>query len=363
MNKTIRSAVAAVLGAAGIMVGVVTPRAEILEQILVKVNGEIFTKTELETRQVAALRQMGQDRNANLSDAQIRQMLNEATPQLIVGIVDEMIIVQRGNELGYRMGDEQFKGILDNIKKDNKIESDEQFQAALKEENMTLADLRKSIERQMIVSRVQQSEVLSHVSVSEEDSRAYYDSHRTEFTSQQSITLREILVASDASAGATVASDNAARQKAESIRTRALAGESFEKLASDMSDAASKSNAGLIGPLNLSDLSPELRTLLESMKPGDVTEILRTPRGYQLLKLETRSTAEIVPFDKAREDIGNKLFNVKRQEEFQKYMAKMRAEAIIEWKNDDLKRAYDQGVEQARAAVSKAATPADSPRP
>ena len=71
-----------------------------------------------------------------------------------------MLLVQRGKELGYTLSDEQFKSVLDNIKKDNKIETDEQFQAALKQENMTLADLRRNLERQMIVSRVQQNEVL-----------------------------------------------------------------------------------------------------------------------------------------------------------------------------------------------------------
>jgi hypothetical protein len=55
-----------------------TARAEIIEQILVKVNGELFTKSDLETRQVAALREMGQridPINANLDDAQLRKML------------------------------------------------------------------------------------------------------------------------------------------------------------------------------------------------------------------------------------------------------------------------------------------------
>ena len=62
-----------------------------------------------------------------------------------------MLLVQRGKELGYTLSDEQFKSVVDNIKKENKIETDEQFQAALKQENMTLADLRRKLERQMIV--------------------------------------------------------------------------------------------------------------------------------------------------------------------------------------------------------------------
>ena len=124
-------------------------RAEVIEQIIVKVNGEIMTKSELENRQIAALRQMGQniDAKADPSDAQLKQMLEQVTPQLLVNAVDEMLLVQRGRELGYRMADDQFQSVLESIKKDNKIESDEQFQAALKAENMTLTDLRRSLER------------------------------------------------------------------------------------------------------------------------------------------------------------------------------------------------------------------------
>jgi len=104
-------------------------RAEVIEQILVKVNGEIFTKSDLEARQVAALRQqLGQqvDLKSDPSDAQLRKMLDEVTPDLIVSVVDEMLVVQRGKELGYKLSEEQFQSVLGNIKKDNKIESDEQ---------------------------------------------------------------------------------------------------------------------------------------------------------------------------------------------------------------------------------------------
>jgi peptidyl-prolyl cis-trans isomerase SurA len=333
----------AVLGAAA--------RAEIIEQILVKVNGEIFTKTDLETRQVAALRGMG--REVDPSDSQLRQMLDDVTPDLMVNVVDEMLIVQRGRELGYRMSDEQFESILESIKKDNKIESEEQFQAALKQENMTLADLRKQLERQMIVSRVQQNEVLGKIGVSDEEARRYYDSHLSEFTSPQSVTLREVFV-SVPSDGATVnvGLDEEAREKATKIRERAIAGESFEKLAADLSDAPSRANAGLIGPLNLSDVSPDVRKLVESMKPGQVSEVLRSAKGYQILKLESITAPETQPFDQAKQEISNRVFTDKRKAEFQKYLDRLRGEAIIEWKNADVKKAYELGLEKARKAAA-----------
>lgn len=347
MNKQTRLTwgVAAVLVTCLGLVG----RAEIIEQILLKVNGEIFTKTDLEARQVAALRGMGRD--VDPSDAQLRQMLDEVTPDLLVNVVDEMLILQRGKELGYRLGDEQFQSILDSIKKDNKIESEEQFQAALKQENMTMADLRKQLERQMIVSRVQQNEVLGKIGVSDEEARRYYESHKSEFTTPQSITLREVFVSVPGD-GKTinVGLDEEAREKAQAIRAKALAGESFETLAAELSDAPSRANSGLIGPISLNDVSPDVRKLIEAMKVGDVSDVLRSSKGYQLLKLESMTAPETRPFEEAKNDISNKVFTDKRRVEFQKYIDKLRTEAIIEWKNTDVKKAYDEGVQKAKTA-------------
>jgi len=348
-----RNLLRTVLVAAFAVAGTAALHGEIIEQIIVKVNGEVVTKTELENRQVAALRQMGQqiDQKADPSDAQLRKMLDQVTPQLLVNAVDEMLLVQRGHELGYKMADDQFQNVLDSIKKDNKIETDEQFQAALKSENMTLAELRKNLERQMIVSRVQQNEVMSKIAVNDEEARAFYKAHVSEFTSPRTITLREILVnVSGDGKTVNVGLDEDARDKATRIRQRALNGESFEKLAADLSDAPSRSNAGLIGPLSISDLSPDLQKLLEPMKAGEITQPLRGPKGYQILKLETATDAEIKPFDQAREDISNRVFTDKRRDEFEKYLQKLRAQAIIEWKNADIKKAYDLGLTQPRVS-------------
>ena len=338
------------LAAALVLTAVTAVRAEIIEQILVKVNGEIFTKSDLEQRQVAVLRQRGQaiDLKSDPSNAQLRQALDEVTPQILVDAVDEMLIVQRGKELGYRLVDEQFKSVLDNIKKENKMESEEQFQAALKAENMTLADLRRNLERQMIQQRVQQNEVLGKIGVTDEEARRYYETHMNEFTSAPSVTLREILVSVPTDPrGVNAAADDAAKDKAEEIRKRVTTGgESFEKLATDASDSPSKANAGLIGPLSVNDISPELRKLIEAMKPGDVAELIRTQRGYQILKLEAMTSAETMTLEQAREQISERVFTDKRKAEFQKYLEKLRAQAIIEWKNEDVKKAFEEGLKQ-----------------
>jgi parvulin-like peptidyl-prolyl isomerase len=334
---------------------VATLRADIIEQILVKVNGEIFTKSDLEQRQVAALRQKGQalDLKSDPNNLQLRKALDEITPQIIVDAVDEMLIVQRGKELGYKLSDEQFKSVVDNIRKENKIENEEQFQAALKSENMTMADLRRNLERSMIVQRVQQNEVMTKIGVTDDEARAYYAAHMNEFTTAPTVTLREILVAIPTDPkGINVGADEAALAKAQEIRRRVTTGgENFEKVAGEVSDSPSKANAGLIGPLSVNDIAPELRRVIEKMKAGEVSEPVRITRGYQLLKLDTITATRVLPLDQAREQISERVFTDKRKAEFQKYIQKLRAQAIIEWKNPDIRKAFEEGVKQQTAGV------------
>jgi peptidyl-prolyl cis-trans isomerase SurA len=335
---------------------VVAPHAEIIEQVLVKVNGEIFTKTDLEQRQVQTLRQRGQqiDLKADAANQQLRKALDEITPQIMVDVVNEMLVVQRGRELGYTLSNEQFTGIVENIKKENKIETEEQFQAALKAEGMSMSDLRRQLERSMIRQRVEQNEVLSKIGISETEAKSYYDTHMNEFTTPPSVTLREILVTIQSdSRGVNVGAEESARTRIEELRAQVTTGKlSFEKLASDSSDSPSKANGGLIGPLSVLDISPELRKLIETMKVGDVSQPIRTTRGLQLLKLESRTETHTLPFDQAKEQIGERVFTDKRKGEYQKYLEKLRGQAIIEWKNQDVKRAFDQGLKQMATAPS-----------
>jgi len=163
--------------------------------------------------------------------------------------------------------------------------------------------------------------------------------------------MREILVTVPADArGINVAADEAAKARAEEIRTRVTAGkDNFEQLASQVSESPSKANGGLIGPLSMQDISPDLRKVVEAMKPGDVTELIRTSRGYQILKLESKTDAQTLSFEQAREQISERVFTDKRKVEYLKYLEKLRAQAIIEWKNPDVRRAFEEGLKQQAA--------------
>jgi peptidyl-prolyl cis-trans isomerase SurA len=331
---------------------VVPVRAQIIERVLVKVNGDIFTQTELEERQTAAIRaRMGVDFKPDMvnNSEELKKAVEEVTPQLLVDAIDELLLLQMGKEKGYHLSDDQFKAWLDNLRKEQNLTDDQKFQAALKQEGMTVDDLRKNVEKQFLVGQVQRDEVGSKLSITEEEARQYYLTHKSEFAEPATVTLREILIdvpstAKGGQATISVAKQDEAEAQAAALRTRLLAGEDFAKVAAEASAAASKSNGGLIGPMNLAEVSVSLQELIGKMKPGEITQPIRTSKGVQILKLETIKPASIQPFESVRDLVADKVHDARQQTEVRKFLARMRGQALIEWKNDELKKLYEKQI-------------------
>ncbi len=328
-------------------------QAEIVEQVLVKVNGEIITKTEFEARQVAELRNRPELAKVSTSDPELRRAIAQLVPDLILNAVDELLLVQRGRESGYALGDQQFASIVESIRKSNNLEDEARFKEALKQEGLSMDDLRRNLERSMLVQQVTRVEVVEKISISDEEARAYYEQHRNEFTSPTEITLREILIEVPTSdRGVNVAQDDAARAQAEEVRKRLVAGEPFARIAGEVSAASSKANGGLIGPIHSDELAPQLRDMLATLNVGDITGVLRTQRGYQILKLEARTDSKVKSFDEARGDIGNRIGDQRMRVEREKYLEKLREQASITWRNTELQKAYDTALARRREAAA-----------
>jgi peptidyl-prolyl cis-trans isomerase SurA len=340
---------------------VVPVRAQIIERVLVKVNGDILTQTELEERQTAAIRaRMGVDlKPETINDAaELKKAIDQVTPEILVSAIDDLLMLQMGKEKGYKLSDEQFKSWLENLRKEQNLVDDQKFYAALKQEGMTIDDLRKNVEKQFMVGQVQRDEVGSKLTITEEEARQYYLAHTSEFAEPASVTLREILIEVPATtkggqAVLSVATEDEAAKRAAEMRARILAGEDFGKVAAEVSASPSKANGGLIGPINLSEVSPALQQMIEKMKPGEVTEPIRSARGFQILKLETLKPAAIQPFESVRDLVADKVHDARQQAEVRKFLARVRGQAIIEWKNDELKRMYEKQVaaESARGSL------------
>ena len=191
-------------------------RAEIIEQILVKVNGEIFTKTDLEKRQVAALRADGSAVDLKTDARTTRSCARRSTRsrrRFMVDAVDEMLIVQRGKELGYKLSDEQFKRGPRQHQQGKQDRERSSSRRRSKQESMTMADLRKNAraadDRRRACSR---DEVLGKVGITEEEARKYYDAHvRTSSRRRGRHAARDPRRSADDRQGVNVAADEAAQ--------------------------------------------------------------------------------------------------------------------------------------------------------
>jgi parvulin-like peptidyl-prolyl isomerase len=324
---------------------------QIIEQVLVKVNGDIITKSELEERQIAALRQRNLNPDVLKNDEQLKKALAEVTPQLLVNAIDELLVIQLGREKGLRLSDDQFNRWLTSMRKDQNLEDDKRFEAALQQEGMTISDIRRNVEKQFLLQQVQSEEFGGKLQITEQEVRQYYDANPKEFVEPASVTLREILIevpttTQQGRAMINVGKDDEALRRAQEVRSRLASGEDFAKIAAEVSASASKANGGLVGPIAVSELSPELHKLLDTMKPGDMTQPIRVSKGYQILKLETSKPATQRPFDSVRDLVADRVYQERTRTEMRKFIERVRRQAIIVWKNEDLRKAYEQAVAQ-----------------
>ena len=312
----------------------------IIERILLKVNGEILTQTGLESKQIAEIRRRGLQPANN---AELAQIISDLTPAVVSAEVDELLLVQRGREMGWRISDAQFTEIVENLKDENGLEDDEGLAAALMEaEGMSMEDLRVRMERQMLVSQVQQMEVLSKVNMTDTEAREYYDTHPEEFTDPARATIREILVGVPESPSGVISAEEQAKTVAQTAAARVRSGEDFATVAAEVSDSPSKTNGGLIGPLLIEDYTGSFQVLIRELSPGEVTDPVRTPLGFQIIMLEERIEAVVQPFDRFSETIKNNVFGERHNAELNKFLELLRSEAVIEWKNEDLRLAYER---------------------
>jgi parvulin-like peptidyl-prolyl isomerase len=227
----------------------------------------------------------------------------------------------------------------------------------MKDQGYTPETMRTKIEHDYLKQAVVQSDVMSHALMTEQESRQYYAEHQNEFMTQAKVTLREILVSvptTSSSSGLSfnAATDEAAKEKANQIHDRLAKGEDFAKVAAEVSDSPSKANGGLLGDVNVEDMNANLRPTIEALKPGEVTAPMRTRAGYQILKLDTRANSEVKPYEQVKDTVAQKLYDQRVDVELQKYLDKIRASALIEWKDANLKAMYEK--QMATLAAKKA---------
>ena len=249
-----------------------------------KVNGDIITKTELEERQIAALRERKVNPEVLKNDEQLKKALAEVTPQILVNAIDELLVIQLGREKGMRLSDEQFNRWLTSMRKDQGLEDDKRFQDGAEagrhgdqryppERRAAVpaaAGAARGVRRQAADHRGRGAAVLPGEPEGVRRAGNGHAARDPDRSADRDAAGRPMV---------SVGRDDEAAKKAEAVRARLAAGEDFAKVAGEVSAGASKANGGLIGPIAVSELSQDLQKTLENMKPGDITQPMRPPRA------------------------------------------------------------------------------------
>lgn len=291
--------------------------AELLERVIVRVNGDIVTQSEFEARQVAAVQA------ARIGASEVERYLRENNSRILQEAVDELLLVQRAAELGYKVPGTYLDEVIEGIKKENNIANDDDLRTQLRREGMSIADLRRNIERSVLRRQVLQRELESKTLVSEAEARADYDAHLADYTREPAVHLEEIFLKGEGPE---------TKAKAESLLARARAGESFTDLAKGHSQGPTAASGGDLGTLARGDLSPELASLAFSLEPGGLSEPVAQGGGYRILKVVEKKDGSVVPFTEAREEINRRLSQQRIASVYEEYLSGLRKTALVDLK-------------------------------
>lgn len=301
----------------------------IVEEIVAKVNGDIITKGEMErTRQgiEQEFRQQGLS-GARLTDAVREQQKNALRDQ-----IDQLLLVQKGKDLNINVDPEVTRRIAQ-IQLQSKISDTDKFHDYIREQTgMTFEDFRDQMKKQALTQRVISDEISSRISVPEADLKKYYDEHQSEFVREEQVFLSQILISTE---GKTPEQAAAAQKKAADLVARAKKGEKFSDLARDNSDdTATARDGGQLPPYKRSDhlLVKDIEDMVFSMKKGGVTDPIKTPQGFLILKVDERFEAGQAGFEEVKNEVTEKLAGPKMEPKVREYLTRLREDAFLQIK-------------------------------
>jgi parvulin-like peptidyl-prolyl isomerase len=277
---------------------------ETVERVIARVNGDIITQSEFEARQLASVQA------ARIAPERIEGYLRENNVKILQEAIDDLLLVQRAGDLGIKLRPEYVEEIIEGIRKDNNIADDVELRRQLRREGMTLEDLKRNIARSVLRRQVLSRELEGKAQATEADARAYYESHKADYTVSAGVHLQEIEVKDEA--------------LARDLVRRARGGEDFEALARAHSVSPTAAAGGDLGRLTRADIHADLEKAIAALSAGGVSEPLKTEKGWRMVKVVAKDDARTTPFAEAREEILKKLNQDRATQAYETYMEGLR---------------------------------------
>jgi len=296
----------------------------VVEEIVAKVNSDIITRGELEnTRRTleAELRKQG------LTGEALEKALKEQANDALRDQIDQLLLVQHGKDLNINVDAEVTKRVAA-IQVDSKIADPDKFHDYIRQATqMPFEDFRQKLKEQILTQRVIGQEVMSRINVPHTEVEKYYEDHKKDFVRQEQVFLREILISTE---GKTPDQVTQADKRAKDLVARARKGEKFGELARQYSDAETKENFGELPAYKRGQLNKSIEDVVFKEKKGYVTDPIRLPNGFLILKIEERHEAGQAPLSDVENEIMEKISMPQMQPKVRELLTKLREDAFLQ---------------------------------
>ena len=255
----------------------ISVHGELLDRIAAIVNDGLVLKSELD-QQMTSVEKRLQEQKVELPSQSVLQQ------QVLDRLVLQEIQLQRAKHVGLTITDEQLNGALQEIAARNKIPFD-QLPTALAAQGVDYKLYRESMRKELTLSTLRQRDVIAHINVSPHELEQYMAREQNAAANDE-FNVSHILLSLPAAATPQQLDDIS--HKAQDVASRAGKGEDFGQLAIANSNSQTALDGGQLGWRKGSQLPQFILDLVVKMKPGEVSEPVRTPRGYHIVKLNER---------------------------------------------------------------------------
>lgn len=285
------------------------------------VNGVAITRSAYD-RELTILKNRSVQEGKKLSDQEMAQ----AKVAILERLVEGELLYQESKKQGVRIDTKAIDGRLAEIKK--RFSNDEEYKKTLSQMGITEAEVRDQIDKGLAINQLIKTKVIDKITISEKESKAFYDSHPELFKQNEQVKARHILikVAPDADEKAKAE----ARKKIEDVQKKVKAGEDFAELARKFSEGPSGKNGGDLGYFGRGKMVKSFEAVAFSMKPGEVSDVVETRFGYHLIKVEDKKQAKPLAYADVKTKLDGHLKQQKEQLEIDKYISDLKKNAKIE---------------------------------
>jgi peptidyl-prolyl cis-trans isomerase SurA len=254
---------------------------ELLDRIAAVVNDGLVLRSELDVQMDAVTRRLKEQKVEMPPESVLKT-------QVLERLIVQEIEVQRAKRIGLTISDEQLNSALQDIAARNKIPFD-QLPTALQAQGVDYKQYRESMRKELTLSTLRQRDVIAHINVSPHEMEQYLARQQNAATNDE-FNVSHILLSLPAAA--TPEQIDQISRKAKDISERAAKGEDFGQLAIANSNSQTALDGGQLGWRKGNQLPQFILDLVTKMKPGDVSDPVRTPSGFHIVKLTERRSGE-----------------------------------------------------------------------